>query len=820
VWFRNCNQYTLPDLSYHVQNVSFFDDIADVKDPTIALLSKVLNCACHSRKYGTVAESALFESPDDQESYDDIMANSDWRSVKSKATKGGSFARERVRFVESFRSITPRRDQFKLIILCSLLGNYQHVAAKDKLLDESVRLSLYNEFQCIDGRKSRPEDDVWLQSILHQSPMLMVWCVREYFVYALLSDPALLDSVRDTLQFARFKSITGRAMAAIRNYLAHQLVRAQTNAYQCLRNSAGSQLCRCMNKIPNTRKGEAKKAKAPCRFQHHTWLHDINVLIQPYHSEMLQTSYRKHDAGLLSFLIGLSVRVLAPLKPRPLNDAEKQVKQSDAAALESARNEFLRKEAEERLYQGMQSARNSSHAEDKPTMQDMAVRHASSITAEEREAHARATTLNQADVFNYLSPKQFEFLSRLANASTNDLGRVADIRDMVRSFTYCANIPHGVVTALLDFIDAYQRGGMTKRALLQWLVEMSKRAPHAYNLLQVSAELIKAETTRHSFVVGHMPAHVVNAQVQCGQVKTLDSLLADDQSHETECMSQINYFSRCLSKEQDTETRTLLTNTIQELQDTRETLLKRMESIHDQWKAIKEPIEPSFVHLHTCGVCNAVASNVRGPPKAARGRKYYRWGLESVKLNFSQGTLHCHRARMNHRGRCFDLPLETTNLVGIRYVHGKRAFQLCVGCADIMIPDFTSCLPTKDGLLCSDCSIKRLKDKTSCHKHLVQWSNELKRVCVICNNTTRSERHTYLYPFGVVCCLVHHKRFLIRAAEQALQTMSHINNYTTMAQHLIDAHVARKSAKAKRMQPKLDRRMRAARQRNRMRTRR
>lgn len=802
--------------------MSFFDDIAEVKDPTIALLSKVLNCACHSRKYGTVAESALFESPDDQESYDHIISSSPSKGSSGVLdTRAANTTRERLRFISTFRSISPRRDQFKLIILCSLLGNYHHVAARDKLLDESVRLSLYSELH-VDGRKSNPEDDVWLQSILHQCPMLVVWCVREYFVYALLNDPALLDSVRDTMQFDRFRSITARAMAVIRNYLAHNLARSQTNASQCMTDAVSHQLCRCMNKIPNTRKGEAKKAKPPCRFQHHTWLHDINVLVQPFQSEMLQTSYRKHDASLLSFLIGIAVRGSAPLRPRPLNEEEKAAKLADAQALEAAHREYMRKQEDERMCQNIQNALHASKdvTGEKLSMQDMAVRHAASMTSAERLVQAQATTLNQADVFNYLTPKQFQFLARLANASTNDMGRVADIRDMVRSFPYCANIPANVVSALLDFIDMHQRGGMTKRALLLWLIELSKREPHAYNLLQVSAELVKTEATRHASIIGHMPAHVVNAQVKCCQTKTLDSLLADDLSHETECMSRIRYFSRCLVKEQDAETRVLLTNTINELMETRDALTSRMDSIRQQWEAIQEPIEPSFVHLHTCGVCNAVASNVRGPPKASRGRKYYRWGLESVKLNFSNGTLHCHRARMNHKGRCFDMPLEKTNLMGIRYMHGKKAFQLCVGCADIMTPDFTTCMSTRDGLLCSSCSIKRLKEKTSSHHHLTKWTGELNRVCIICNNATRSDRHTYLYPFGVVCCLSHHKRFLVRAAETALQTMPEINSYDTMAQHLIDAHVSRKIARAKRLQPKLDKRMRAARQHNRMRTRR
>jgi hypothetical protein len=824
-WSSCCNQYTLPDFSNQIQNLPFFDDIAEVRDPTIAMLSKVLNCACHSRKYGTSAENGMFESPDDTEMYEALLEQSQAENQTRQAR-----ARDRKHFIERYRNITSRRDQFKLIILCSLLGNYRHVRAEDRLLDEDARFALYNELQgpLEDGVfRSRPEDDAWLQSILHQAPMLMIWCIREYLVFALLNDPALLDSVRDTMQFDVFRSITARAMATIRHYLAHHLVMKQANACQALEQTATQPLCRCINKIKNVRKGQAKRKRSPCRYQQHTWLHDINVLLLPFKAEMLRITYRKHDIGILPFLRGTSVRVRAPLIPRQLNHQEKAARHKDQEDLEQARLQHQRQQDNEQMCQSMQEvlpvaaaaaaaeatqAFFSSRVENK---QDAAVQHASDLAATDKARQAKATTINQADVFHFISPAQFAFLSQLCSESIRN-GRVASLVQMVQSFTHCAKIPTAVVDSILTFIDMYQCGGMTKRALLEWIVQFAHSQPHAYNLIQVSAEMIKMEALRQTSTVGVMPTHVLRRQIARCQVKTLDSLQADDIHQLGVCEERINYFTRSLDRETKESTRDLLVHTIQELESIREVILERLKRVQLEWTRASQPVEPSFVNLHTCDVCNEVASNVRGPHP---DKKYYRWGLDSVKLNFTTNQLHCHRARMNHKGRCFDKPLIPTNLLGIRHMHGKKAYQLCVQCADIMIPDSTTCTSTRDGLLCSMCSLDRFKIRVKQQPDLDQWSKRLHRVCLICNQRTRTKRNTFLYPFDLVCCHRHHRRFMIHSAHAAM-LLPHINSRESMAQHLIDAHVGRKEARAKYVQPGNTRRMKLARQRDRARTRR
>lgn len=171
-WDVVCNIYTLPYLRRAVENVSFFTDIAEVKDPVTAILSKILPARCQARKYGTVAEKAFIESLPDTRKYQEITTDVAWIE-KRYATNPGKF-KDQIRFVRWFRGIRERRLQFQRVFLCSLLGNYEH--STTRLMGEARDIA----YKLFWDEAESAHSVYFFQSILHVCPMLFVWTVRDF----------------------------------------------------------------------------------------------------------------------------------------------------------------------------------------------------------------------------------------------------------------------------------------------------------------------------------------------------------------------------------------------------------------------------------------------------------------------------------------------------------------------------------------------------------------------------------------------------------------------------------------------------------------
>lgn len=173
---------------------------------------------------------------------------------------------------------------------------------------------------------------------------------------------------------------------------------------------------------------------------------------------------------------------------------------------------------------------------------------------------------------------------------------------------------------------------------------------------------------------------------------------------------------------------------------------------------------------------------------------------------------------MNHLGRCAEIPLQRINLLGVRYAHEKRTYQLCCGCGDIMVPsqDGSHCRfsPASGGMLCCACS-DQLDEADSGGEDLPpSFLASLHRPCVICSTPTVSDKHTYLYPHGLCLCLRHHRKALVwriaRAPPEALATRE--STYAFI-QHAV---LARKQARKERAQPSANRAMKRSKQRRNM----
>jgi hypothetical protein len=191
-------------------------------------------------------------------------------------------------------------------------------------------------------------------------------------------------------------------------------------------------------------------------------------------------------------------------------------------------------------------------------------------------------------------------------------------------------------------------------------------------------------------------------------------------------------------------------------------------------------------------------------------RKFYRYGLRNALVDYASGDVYCKQSVVNHRGSCRETKLTIVSLLGLRYALGKKSYQLCVGCSDVMVPDSQvggSCSFNDDGMLCPSCTASRALAEPG--KVLA-----LERQCVCCVHVTTTNLSTYVYPFGLCLCRHHHSTWMAKAITVQEATL-HCKEDARKA--IVDIFVAYREYKRKRAQPGINRRMKASKQRNRSR---
>lgn len=738
-WSASMSVHTLPWLATEVSNMSFNHDIAMVKDPITNLISKGLAARCQTRLAGRVTEKIMYESPDDMARYDAVQA-----------TPAEDRRVDDVAFLGRYREMRRMRGIFKSIVMCGMLGNFPHVTGHR--LHGAARARCYALFQGDSESVSESSSDAWFQSMLHQAPMVIIWCLREFIVHALLDSPGLLAAVGAFIHFSAFRRITAGAMHAIRVYAqqnlpwdwssmgghAHWVMTAPTAQTEVL--------CRCMHKCKNQRKGETRRAKTACRYQagHYAseWLYDMTRLVQPFHDDMLVESYHKPDAGILSFLMGRDVRIAAPLVPRPLSDAERA--QQDTADALSARMEA--EEREEDDVRQLLNDRLGTFVDDRGSL--MATARYKAFMGDKQDASAKASERAGQDarasavVFEFLHPAQFKVLARLADT-------VAELVDLVPLFDGLGVADPAVIASIVALLHHHRDGTVTKQERMRQIKRLWEREPHAYNLLQIGAELIKLAQRKRSCVVGELSEGSYRAQLAAARTKSLGILQADDQLRVSSFDKTIAKFEAKVRKDPG-EWQLPLAQLVQ----LRSLFEDRIDRMAETYTGV---IEESGVCLYVCVICNHVYSNVR----ESMSHTFYKWGLREAGCDYSTGTLHCMRNCVSFQGRCSDTPLHRVNLLGIRFAWDKKAYQLCSRCGDVFVPDPQLCTDGSGrGLMCCACTEQhwtRLNTDPAFDK-ATAFVVALDRRCAYCNESKNLDDHTFLYPFDLVLCHSHHSK--------------------------------------------------------------
>jgi hypothetical protein len=189
---------------------------------------------------------------------------------------------------------------------------------------------------------------------------------------------------------------------------------------------------------------------------------------------------------------------------------------------------------------------------------------------------------------------------------------------------------------------------------------------------------------------------------------------------------------------------------LEELERMKTFLEKRIADIATAYAA-NPMIEESCVTLQYCQVCSTVYSNYRSLRRTKK--RPARWGLQDAwRRILPTPIVHCGNHRINHIGECAQLPLAKINLLGVRVLLDKTAFQLCVQCADVMVPSSRHCVTTEKGMLCVECSRLHVERKIATIDPAKEWAAKLNRTCLGCNKKTCTDTNTILLPFNIVLC--------------------------------------------------------------------
>ena len=765
-WHLGINSYTLDTVHDAINNISFFSDIAMVKDPMTALLSKVLNSRCQGRKYGTVAEQDLLPTPLQTKRYETIQAI--WHAMSEESPPTKPTDQREIKFVEDYRAIHTRRQTFRQILLCSLLGNYPHCTTR--ITHPHARRMLYQLVS--------PSSDTlpFFQSMLHaDKAMLVVWCVRDFLVHCILDDPAMQHQVGELIHFKSLHRLTDRAMGVARAYMEDSLAIPSSSLCQALRPAAPAalpQMCECLTK---------KKKSGPCLYKDISWLRDTTVLLAPFHGQMLDIQFHKPKIDAVQWLVSKEARTTAPLVPRRLSQEEEDAKERAANRYDSDQerdeDEFSA-DVLNKLGTTMRLANGGRFIAKLLNLRD--------CVRKEKEADAIDKSVSN-NPHVYVTPVQCQALHKLLVIYDRDLCKIVESwRDLH------FGVEGEEIDYILTLLDYHRSSDVAKSIRKHMLVELSQRAPHAYNLLQVTAEFIKQQGPDgdEGRVVGYFSIETVRAQVAASHKKVVGML-----QHLQRCKES------AIRKLKDGCGALDITDALKECQDEMDRIAADADS---RGHAL---VEKAAVSLHFCPICSTIYSNVRMKYNPLVS-KYYRYGLRRATLKYGgTGGTYCNNNVVNHKGSCHQQLLQSVNLLGLRYAFGKRVYQLCVRCADIMSPQGEP-VYCEDGMLCCQCAREQ---KTAQEVDPAEaFVTGLDRRCVCCATITTTNESTFLYPFGLCLCRHHGKPYITRHV-----LSKEWKDKNDLKQGIAKYFCEVKLRKQRRAQPGNTRIMKAARQRHR-----
>lgn len=395
----------LPCIQHKVFRLAFCSAMKQ-KSKIIYLLSKTILMRCMTRKFGGVCERT---------------------------------------FQESYKTC----DTVKLILLCSMLGNYMHS-------DPSTRPSAKTRailYKILLTERTDPENHTWFMTILHKSPYLIEFAMRDFLVFHLDDDPALARHVNSLWSYESFKLVVCKTMNMVRVKMHTHLLLASTLPQMCS---------------------------------------DVTHALQPYHSALLSLSYRlpKSRSDILAHITSLRDKLPLSMQYTDIKSEDEEIRiqeaEEDAFILDSVQNELTEL--------GMSTL-------------NMNERGTQTESTENKESRQSIRILATAKVC--LGKTVWE---RLVLWSTTISTTRRDAFQEIVSLFPLVGVSIRATQRITFMIEELRVGALNLGSLLVAMRCLRGEEPYAYDILQIVIDLMKEKSRIR--LLGTLPAHITQAQMK------------------------------------------------------------------------------------------------------------------------------------------------------------------------------------------------------------------------------------------------------------------------------------------------------------------
>lgn len=564
-----------------VENAGFFSPLSTVSKTITHILSKVINIRCQARKFSTVTKKY-------------IQGNDEVSHLMSA--------------------------QLRQLIVCSLLGNYEHVPPSSRLSEparselqqlissqqlhrwyrvklQSKKSHTQPKWTWVCKIESSPVGRDFVLDLIQHCPLVVTNALRDFLVHVIRHDSTMLKHLDQLMRLERFTSIVNDAMTKVRRFVSMLLPHRSS----CLRLT--------MSSSPTSPVPAAVRAQC---------LASLEASTDGSHKRMLDCSYRRPDLHVDQFLLALlknSPMVQLPASLRQLSQ-DQQLDAREAASIDA-------------LCLQLGTARTA--AERAKAMR---------LLAAQPDAEAKACGSAEYKALDFVTPQQLLELQQLImKLRPNETHIMSRIVPWLQYF----GVGQPVLAYVLTQFGHFHQSSLSTEKLKKRFGVLRSRQPHAYNLLQLSALLVR-DVHKHN-VTYQLPMHIVRHQMLACQ----SSIAGVDQSAANALLS-------------------------------------------------------SLLQYVFCSVCGTVYSLLRDYKSVYR--KAYQHGLRDVSRSYCSGKIYCRRGRVTPHGSCDAQPLKQMLMLGKLLLTSGKLVMLCpqAGCCAPMVVDSERCVFNSKGVACKDCS--------------------------------------------------------------------------------------------------------------------
>lgn len=397
-WNQVVTSHSLSDLQCFVHDASFFSPLSNTDNAFLHLLCKVINIRCQGRKFADVA----------------------------------------YRYIRSNNDLARRMRQ---LILCSLLGNYNHCREFHPTC--STRTTLYRIF--VDKAGLYTE---WIAALLVRCSGVVINAFREFMIDAIAASPSLETQVCDLMKLNEFRAIVTENMDRVRRYMDSFIG------------------------LPTSALHQALLAPSDPYSSHSlSVFRDLNALVHSSGNKILRISYRRPNRILPHFI--LSMRKSGPL-------IQPKLKQDDKIEDVIEQNED-EEDFEERLAREIEAAITSYNENEECDQDD--------DPADEKVSEYKDK------VDRFLIPEHQRLVREIVTSGDRDV-----LKNAVSNWFPYMGAKRDTLDFVDNLIDDYHKGSGSIQRLKQRFQLVRSCDPHVYNLLQFAAEVVREVQRRYAII--------------------------------------------------------------------------------------------------------------------------------------------------------------------------------------------------------------------------------------------------------------------------------------------------------------------------------